>query len=310
MRRFLRFLALACAALVLLVGVAALLSWRSPAFYPTATLPPTPAPPLTRAQYALVHEHFLRPYVVSCEQPDGGAALIFGAAHTEDPADPQIAEIRRRWHEFRPTVALVEGRPGAPLAALRDPVEQFGEGGLTLALARDADLPIWTWEPPRESELAAQLARFPKERVALFYVLRPYVSGLRHGKPADPDAAVEPDRAERTRWPGLEGTLPSIAAIDELWRRDFASLPDWRDTSDEYGWPGYLDEIARTSNEHRDEHFARVVADLAGRGERVFATAGSSHAVQLEPAVRALCGERYEGTLTGEGGRIDPRAGA
>lgn len=310
MRRFLRLAAVGFAALLLLLLVAALLSWRSPAFYPHAALPAAAVPPLTRAQYDLVHDDFVRPYVVACERPGGGAALIFGASHTEDPADPQIAEIRRRWEEFRPTVALVEGRPGAPLAALRDPVEQFGEGGLALALARRTDLPIWTWEPPREAELAAQLARFPQERVALFYVLRPYVSSLRHGRPADPDAAVEPDRAERTAWPGLGGTLPSVAAIDELWRRDFAGLADWRDTSDEYGWPGYLDEIARASNDARDEHFARIVTELVGRGERVFATAGSSHAVQLEPVVRALCGESYEGTATADGGRRDPRAGA
>lgn len=308
MRTFLRRMAIGFVALFLLGVVAGMLSWRSPAFYPRAALPAPAAPPLSRAQYDLVHEHFVRPYVVACERPGGGAALVFGATHTEDPADPQIAEIRRRWEAFRPTVALVEGRPGAPLAALRDPVEQFGEGGLTLALARRADLPIWTWEPSREAELAAQLARFPQERVALFYVLRPYVSRLRHGKPADPDGAVEPDRAERTAWPGLEGALPSIAAIDELWRRDFAGLPDWRDTSDEYGWPGYLDEIARASNDARDEYFARLVTELAGRGERVFATAGSSHAVQLEPVLRALCGESYEGTATADGGRRDPRA--
>ena len=37
----------------------------------------------------------------------------------------------------------------------------------------------------------------------------------------------------------------------------------------------------------RDEHLAAVVADLARRGERVFAITGSSHAVKLEAAARA-----------------------
>jgi hypothetical protein len=143
---------------------------------------------------------------------------------------------------------------------------------------------------PREVEVAAQLRRFPRERVALYYVLRPYVSARRFGRPTDPDAEVESVREERTSWPGLEGTLPDVAAIDAVWRRDFAGLPDWRDTSDERGWPGYLEEIADAANDLRDEHLARVLLELAARGERVFAVAGSSHAVRVEPPLRAACG--------------------
>jgi hypothetical protein len=299
-RRLRNGLLLALGALLLLLAVAAALSWRSPAFYPADGLAAPQAPPLAQAQYDAVHEQFVRPYVVRCERPAGGAALVFGSAHTKDPDDPQIAAIDAAWDALRPTVALVESRPGGPLAALA-PVAMFGEGGETMRLARRDDVPVWSWEPSRETEVALQLERFPAERVALFYVLRPYVSSLRHGKPADPDAEVESTRRQRTAWPGLEGTLPSVAAIDELWRRDFAGLPDWRDTSDEYGWPGYLDAIFDRSNELRDDHFARLVADLVGRGERVFATAGSSHAVKLEPAVLAACGEPFAGTRATDG---------
>jgi hypothetical protein len=174
--------------------------------------------------------------------------------------------------------------------ALRDAIAALGEGGEVLRLARAAGIPVWSWEMPRDAEVAAQLARFPRERVALFYVLRPYVSTRRFGRPADPEAEVEPVRKERTRLPGLEGTLPDVASIDAIWRRDFAGLPDWRDTSDERGWPGYLGEIANAANDLRDEHLARVLLDLAGRGERVFAVAGSSHAVRVEPPLRAACG--------------------
>jgi hypothetical protein len=309
MRKLVRRVVFGLLVLLALLGAVAALSWRSPAFYPAAALPPAPAAPLTAEQYAAVHEDFVRPYVVRCERATGGAVLLYGATHTKDPGDPQIADLRRRWAEFRPTVALVEGRPGAPLAALADPVARFGEGGAVLALARRDGLRFWTWEPTREAEVAAQLERFPAERVALFYVLRPYVSDLRHGKPADPEAAVEPYRRERTALPGLAGTLPSMAAIDAVWRRDFAGLPDWRDTSDADGWPGYLAALADRANAYRDEHFARVVAALAGRGERVFASAGSSHAVTLEPAVAALCGEPWAGTRLADGTRRAPAAG-
>lgn len=304
-RRLAHWLGIGLAAVAVVLAIVAALSWRSPAFYPAEDLAAAPASPLTQAQYGAVHELFVRPYVVRCERPAGGAALIFGASHTKDPHDPQIAAIGAAWAGLRPTVALVESRPGGPLAAL-NPVGWYGEGGETVRLARRDEVPVWSWEPSRETEIALQLERFPQERVALFYILRPYVSSFRHGKPADPDAEVEGTRGRRSKWEGLEGAIDSIAELDEIWARDFAGLPDWRDTSDEYGWPGYLQEISDYSNELRDDHFARLVAHLVGRGERVFAIAGSSHAVKLEPAVRALCGEVYAGTLTATGERVPP----
>jgi hypothetical protein len=293
--------------LAVAIAVVAALSWRSPDSYPGESLAPPAAPPLTNAEYAAVHERFERPYLVRCARPAGGAAVVFGASHTEDPDDPQIAAIDAAWTELRPTVALVESRPGGPLAAL-NPVGFFGEGGETVRLARRDEVPVWSWEPSRETEIARQLELFPQESVALFYILRPYVSSLRHGKPADPDAEVEGTRGRRSKWKGLEGAIDSVAEIDAIWRRDFAGLPDWRDTSDEHGWPGYLQAIFERSNELRDDHFARLVAHLVAQGERVFATAGSSHAVKLEPSVRAACGESFAGTLTAEGERILPAA--
>lgn len=288
MRRALRTSLVVLLALIALVAFGWATSWRSPAFYPLAESRALPAPVLTLAEYDAVHATFPRPYVVACTAGDG-RVILFGATHTRDARHPEIAELRRRFAELAPTVALVEGRPGGPFVALRDAIAVLGEGGEVMRLARAAGVPVWSWEMPREVEVAAQLARFHRERVALFYVLRPYVSERRFGRPADPDAGVESVRRERTRWPGLEGTLPDVAAIDAIWRRDFAGLPDWRDTSDERGWPGYLAEVSDAANDLRDEHFARVLLDLMGRGERVFAVAGSSHAVRLEPPLRAAC---------------------
>src|SRR5687768_7960145 len=49
------------------------------------------------------------PYVLRMER--GPAKLLYvGAQHTSDATDPQLAEIERLWAEFKPTVALCEGR--------------------------------------------------------------------------------------------------------------------------------------------------------------------------------------------------------
>jgi hypothetical protein len=44
------------------------------------------------------------PYVLQIT--NRGELLLFGARHTLDPRDPQIAEIAGLWREFRPQVAF------------------------------------------------------------------------------------------------------------------------------------------------------------------------------------------------------------
>lgn len=265
-----------------------LVAWRSPPHYDA---PPValPVPILTMTEYDQVFETHARPYIVKVEA-GGGGALLFGASHTRDPDDPQLAAIEREWRAFGPSVALVESRLGFLFAGLMHPVTEYGEMGAVAALARAGGLPLYTWEPRREWEIGRMLDSFPAERVALFYVLRPYFSNYRFGPPDDPDGFVEEFRSERTRYPGLENTLPSLATIDSIWQRDFAGLPDWRKTSDAHGLPGYLAELSARSNAIRDEHLAAAIVDLVRRGERVFAAAGSSHAVKLDAALRAALG--------------------
>jgi hypothetical protein len=280
-------LALAALASVLGLGVWAL-AWRSPPFY-DAPVVALPVPIMTPEQYDSVSQTHLRPYVVTIEN-DRGSLVLFGAAHTRDTADPQLDSLRALWADVRPTVALVEGRLGFLLPGVMDPVTAYGEMGAVAALARADGLPLYTWEPRREWEIAQMLGSFPAQRVALFYVLRPYFSQLRFGRPPNPERFVEEYRRKRTRYPGLEHTLPSVATIDSVWARDFLHERDWRETSDEYGLPGYLADLSARSNALRDDHLAAVIAALVGRGERVFAIAGSSHAVKLDAAARALLG--------------------
>ncbi|MHC5024671.1 MAG: hypothetical protein ACYTGG_12325 [Planctomycetota bacterium] len=290
----LRKATIATAIIVITLGVVVVVGWqicwRSPPFYSYDRAAALPVPILSMAEYGDLSPVHARPFVVQIEADGDGAVLLFGAEHTRDPGDPQLESIEAGWAAFRPTVALVEGRLGFFIDGVHDPVERYGESGFVNALARRAGLPVYSWEPPRVREIEIVLRAFPPRRVALFYVLRPYFSNLRHGGIDDPDGYVQPFLERRTAYRGLEGTLASVAEIDAMWQADFAGLPDWRETSDEYGLPGYLAEIAAAGNAARDEHFAQVIIDLVRRGERVYAIAGSSHAVKLDAALRALLG--------------------
>ena len=275
-------------------------AWYRVPHYEVLSTTELEAPIMTPDEYGAVIDTHPRPFVYEIEpsSPNGtGAALIYGAEHTKNPDDPQIADMATRWEVFAPTVALVESDLGMMFPAFMDPVETFGEVGAVHALARDAGLPTYTWEPSDDVLVASLKGQgFTAREVALRMILGPYFSNLRHGRPEDPGAFVEEFRAERTRWAGLEGTFATVDEIDTEWQERFPDGPAWRDLSDQYGLPGFLGEM--DANQARDEHFSRVVIDLARRGERVFAVCGSSHAVKLEPALRATLGS---------GLRTDPR---
>ena len=236
--------------------------------------------------YASVIDTHARPYVYELEVTGSGAVLVYGATHTKDPGHPQITDIESRWHAFAPTVALVESDLGMMFPSFMDPVRTFGEVGAVHALAREADIATFTWEPTNDVLIESLKSQgFTARQIALRLILGPYFSNLRHGRPDDPEAFVEEFRAERVRWSGLENTFASVDEINVEWNRVFPDGPNWRDVSDEFGLPGFLGEM--DANQARDEHFARAVIELVGVGERVYAVCGSSHAVKLEPALRA-----------------------
>jgi hypothetical protein len=241
---------------------------------------------LTAAEYGALVDTHPRPFVVEVAGRNGGRAVIFGAEHTRQPQDPQLAVIRTHWEALAPTVALVEGDLGMLFPRFMDPVRTFGETGYVHLLARGAGIETYSWEPPVETIVAAALAQgFSPELVALRWILNPYFSNLRHGRPEDPEAFVEDTFAERCSVAPIANVLTTMDEVQAAWDRAFPSGPDWRDVSDQFGLPGELG--AMDLNAPRDVHLVACVAELVDAGERVFVVCGSSHAVRIAPALMA-----------------------
>lgn len=279
---------------ILLLAVVALLAlgaftcvWTSPPYYGTQA-GPCGIPGIL--SYAQLPDSYPQPYMFQMAS-DSGVLFFYGSSHTRDPEDRQIADIHRKWAEFHPTVALVEGRLGFLIEGFMNPVFHYGEMGCVNALARDTKVRVFTWELPVEEQVRRILTLYSPEQAALFYILRPYFSNLRFGKPLDPDATVTTYIKDRGSIPGIRGTITSVGDIDSIWERDFAAAPNWRDVSDESGLPGYLRDVASVANNIRNEHLACVIVDLVARGERVFVIGGASHAVAVEQALRTLWDE-------------------
>lgn len=255
--------------------------WKSPSQYVITRSYTFQTPVMGMTEYGQLQVDHERPYIYILKQGKG-SAIILGIDHTKNPEDHQIDSIEKYWQQAKPTVALVEGRLGFLVQGIQDPVTTHGEGGKLVSLAKKYRIPYYSWEPAREKEVQELLKIYSPKKLALFYSLRPYFSNFRFGKPSDPDATMQKYIDERTSVKGLKGELISVGQIDSIWASDFNSLDNWRNTSDQYGWPkGYLSEIFNASNLYRDHHLCSIIMELIEKGERVIVTMGSSHAFRI-----------------------------
>lgn len=258
--------------------------WRSPGYYATAAVREFNHPVMSMEEYSESVGH-VRPYIYKLGN-GRGEVYVLGIDHTKDPRDRQIDSIEKAWNEFHPDILLVEGRLGFLFSGLQDPVKSHGEGGKAMSLAKRDNVEFYTWEPHKQDEVEMMLHKFPAQQVAMFYSLRPYLSNFRFGKPEDPDADLQSYIESRTDYDGIRGEI-TLAEIDSIWAADFPGEKNWRDSTDEYGWPrGYLAEMAAYSNELRNIHMVNAILEMVETGKKVFITMGSSHAFRIEKTLK------------------------
>lgn len=262
--------------------------WKSPRFYKVQQETEIKEPIMDMKSYKRISQTHRRPYCYSVNSTSGGKVYIVGVEHITDENHPQFDTIRNLWNEASPSVALVEGRLGFLFTWLQDPIKQYGEGGLVSQLSKKNGVDLYTWEPTRDDEIEILMKSFSVERIAMFYTFRPYFSNMRHGKPDNPENKLQDYLESRTNYKHIKEIYKSWEELDSVWQKDFSEI-NWRDYSDEYGWPkGYLYDIWNASNLSRDFHLVQIIGELVERGETVFVTMGSSHAPRIEKALRAM----------------------
>lgn len=226
-----------------------------------------------------------------------GAALRYvGAAHSDDPTDPQFQAIASAWEDARPTRAFFEG-PDRGIADTREEtIERFGESGYVRYLAARDSVPVATLEPSPFDEAAYLRERFPEEQVALFYLLRE-ASRLRERKEMDGPAieAAIGDLLARAREMGLlRGEVDTVEALDRAYRRYWSEPAEWwrapvawfdplRASAETGGI--FTNDVNRASSRYRDLHMARLLVETVASGERVIAVVGRNHVPLQAPAI-------------------------
>lgn len=246
---------------------------------------------LSFAEYAA--SRHATPYVVDVTR--GGARLVlFGGLHSSDPAHPTFDRIEATFSAFAPAFALHEGTPPQIETDREIAIRRHGESGLVRYLAARAGIDTASMDIPLAEEARLLRREIAQGEALVFLVVRQLASFNRKTARMDFDAyfgefferiATALDLAA-IDWPLIETEHRRVLGRALSARRVTALETD----------PLYDDlptqRISRRSNRLRDEHMLRCLLDALTEHERVFATVGVTHAVMLDPALRAAVAER------------------
>ena len=228
--------------------------------------------------------------------PNGGSLFYFGAAHSDDPEDPQFAQIRAAFQDFEPTVIFYEG-PERPLAETADEtIRLYGESGYVRYLADSSGVEIARLEPNPSAEMQYVLQQFTAEQAMLFYVLRE-ASRLRERKEMG-EGAIKEEISQLLERAGTlmeESPIATIEDLEAAYKRHWTEPEDWwmapsgwfdpvPDSSSTGGQ--FTNNVNRVSSHFRNMHMSRVLTEAVLRGERVFAVVGRNHVPMQEPAIK------------------------
>jgi hypothetical protein len=244
---------------------------------------------LTFAEYAAIRH--ATPYVVDVAR-GGSRLLLFGGRHSSEPADPMFDQIEAAFVQLSPAFVLHEGMPPAAETNRELAIRKHGEAGLVRHLAARAGIGTASMDIPLVEEARLLRGIVPDEAL-VFLVVRQLASFNRKTARLDFDgyfaeffAGIAPAlELAAIDWPLVEAAHRRVLGRSLVARRVTAIETD----------PMYDDlptqRISRLSNRLRDEHMLRCLTGALAVHQRVLATVGVTHAVMLEPALRAAVEE-------------------
>ena len=241
---------------------------------------------LSFAEYAAIRHP--TPYLVEVER-DGSHLSLLGGLHSSDPADPMFGRIDAAFSRLSPMFALHEGTPPAVEPDREIAVRRHGEAGLVRHLAARAGIGTASMDIPLAEEAGLLRRKVGQGAALVFLVVRQLASFNRKTARMDYGAyfreffdTIAPElhlagidwpliEAEHVRLLGRPLVPVHVTGLETNPMCD--DLPTQR--------------IARWSNRRRDEYMLRRLLEALREHRRVFAIVGVTHAVMLEPALRA-----------------------
>lgn len=222
--------------------------------------------------------------------------FVFGAAHFRDANDPQFDVMRKMWDEFKtlegPKIAIVEPGIGPVGVLFENAVATSGEAGATVWLGLNDGIGVLCGDLEFSDRLKSLSKEFGGDDVAYWVLAREMDIYFR--KPGA-RTAEEVLTSHLTRYRRLFNEIG--VAGDRAWfDAKHSQVSDAKPIDDEKYWeyvnswngPRVFIDIIESESRLRNERTYSVIEHLWKLGRNIFVTYGATHAVQLEPALRAL----------------------
>jgi len=227
---------------------------------------------------------------------------MFGSRHITDSADPLYGKIHAAFAAMQPDLVFVEGmretleRDFKVGRLTPEETKEIHENLYTATLAKDRGIDVESPEPRHSDEIAHLLEQgFEKRDIAAHTIYR-QVNQFRRSHPSASLAACREyliPYLERFRGDSGWGEEELLAIEQEMLAElDFADLDTYGRLVDPIPWEGKpwspINEVSGASSAYRDQHILERIAEAMKTHKRLFVVYGASHAVSLEPALRAL----------------------
>jgi hypothetical protein len=230
------------------------------------------------------------PYVLEMGH-DEGALLYYGVIHATTVDDPQLADIERRWEEFKPTLAFSEGGDWPLEKTREEAIRRGGEQGLLRYLAERDGVRTQNIDPASDAQLRHLLKYYPGAQVKVYYILlHTVLMRTREQEPPNINLVnkILRDLSQGT-W-GYSGPPRKLKQFEEYIDKYLPKVEDWRNITPSIFFSSDPDNFVaamhRTLNRYRDEVMLGKIVMSVKKGKRVFAVVGRAHVVMQEPALR------------------------
>jgi hypothetical protein len=221
---------------------------------------------LSYKQYgAIEHQN---PYILEFKTTSG-AFLFYGAEHTVDPQNAQVADIESRWAAFQPTVAYNEGGNPPTFEDLKAEVREYGEAGLVRFLAGRDEVPVATFEPSFDEEIAYLLKTYTPQQLKVFYALRQVTEERSREATTSVDDRISTWLSRFLPAHGLKDSPNTLAELSSACKHLFPELTDWRQVPEEWFGPRksghYTNQLSGDSGDFRNRYIFRLLVNRVKR---------------------------------------------
>ena len=213
-----------------------------------------------------------------------GSLQYVGAQHLDDPRHQQFEDIKRKWNDFKPTIAFYEGPDRGIANNDTLTIQKFGESGYVRYLAKQLNIPTKGLEPPIADLYRYLVSKYPQNKVDM-YMLSKEAMRLRTRKRLSKDELTIEITKMITAVAQMLGRDISIKSIDELaivFEQNFGKETAWWEAPATWFDPQednvrVTNQLAVLSTEYRNVYMVKVLSESINKGEKVFAVVGRNH---------------------------------